>query len=82
MYCLTEAFRSTYLLPEELDRRPTSMGKAIAITEILVINEQNQPCKPAGAPWSDFIHGLLRPAGVDGKGIETPSVQSARNWGR
>jgi acyl-CoA synthetase (AMP-forming)/AMP-acid ligase II len=46
MYGLTEAFRSTYLPPEELDRRPTSMGKAIPDTEILVINEQGKPCKP------------------------------------
>jgi acyl-CoA ligase (AMP-forming) (exosortase A-associated) len=47
MYGLTEAFRSTYLPPEELDRRPTSMGKAIPNTEILVVNEDGQPCKPA-----------------------------------
>ncbi len=46
MYGLTEAFRSTYLPPEELDQRPTSMGKAIPNTEILVVNEQGQPCKP------------------------------------
>ena len=46
MYGLTEAFRSTYLPPEELDRRPTSMGKAIPDTEILVINEEGKPCKP------------------------------------
>ena len=46
MYGLTEAFRSTYLPPDELDRRPTSMGKAIPNTEILVVNEQGQPCKP------------------------------------
>lgn len=46
MYGLTEAFRSTYLPPEELDRRPTSMGKAIPNTEILVINNQGQLCKP------------------------------------
>jgi len=46
MYGLTEAFRSTYLPPEELDRRPTSMGKAIPDTEILVINDQGQLCKP------------------------------------
>lgn len=44
MYGLTEAFRSTYLPPEELDRRPTSIGKAIPNTEILVVNEQGQPC--------------------------------------
>jgi acyl-CoA ligase (AMP-forming) (exosortase A-associated) len=46
MYGLTEAFRSTYLPPEELDRRPTSIGKAIPDTEILVVNEQGQPCRP------------------------------------
>src|SRR5271168_439607 len=46
MYGLTEAFRSTYLPPEELDRRPTSMGKAIPDTEILVINEEGRLCTP------------------------------------
>ena len=46
MYGLTEAFRSTYLPPAELDRRPTSIGKAIPNTEILVINEAGQRCQP------------------------------------
>jgi acyl-CoA ligase (AMP-forming) (exosortase A-associated) len=46
MYGLTEAFRSTYLPPEELDRRPTSMGKAIPDTEIMVLDEQGNRCKP------------------------------------
>jgi acyl-CoA ligase (AMP-forming) (exosortase A-associated) len=46
MYGLTEAFRSTYLPPEELDRRPTSMGRAIPDTEILVINESGGLCPP------------------------------------
>ena len=46
MYGLTEAFRSTYLPPAELDRRPTSMGKAIPNTEILVIDERGGLCQP------------------------------------
>jgi acyl-CoA ligase (AMP-forming) (exosortase A-associated) len=46
MYGLTEAFRSTYLPPEELDQRPTSMGRAIPDTEIVVLNEHGQLCKP------------------------------------
>ena len=46
MYGLTEAFRSTYLPPEELDRRPTSMGKAVPNTEILVVNDQGKLCQP------------------------------------
>lgn len=54
MYGLTEAFRSTYLPPEELDRRPTSMGKAIPNTEILVINDQGQLCGP-GEP-GELVH--------------------------
>jgi len=54
MYGLTEAFRSTYLPPEELDRRPTSIGRAIPNTEILVVNEQGQPCKPGET--GELIH--------------------------
>lgn len=46
MYGLTEAFRSTYLPPDQLDKRPTSIGKAIPDTEILVISEQGKLCKP------------------------------------
>ena len=44
MYGLTEAFRSTYLPPEEIDRRPDSIGKAIPNAEILVLREDGSPC--------------------------------------
>lgn len=46
MYGLTEAFRSTYLPPEEVDRRPDSIGKAIPNAEILVLREDGTPCAP------------------------------------
>lgn len=46
MYGLTEAFRSTYLPPDQVDIRPTSMGKAIPNAEIFVINSNNEECKP------------------------------------
>ena len=46
MYGLTEAFRSTYLPPEEVDRRPDSMGKAIPNAEIMVLREDGSPCAP------------------------------------
>jgi acyl-CoA ligase (AMP-forming) (exosortase A-associated) len=46
MYGLTEAFRSTYLPPAELDRRPDSMGKAIPNAEIMVVREDGSPCAP------------------------------------
>ncbi|GHC68930.1 acyl-CoA ligase (AMP-forming), exosortase A system-associated [Pseudorhodoferax aquiterrae] len=46
MYGLTEAFRSTYLPPHEVDRRPDSIGKAIPNAEILVLREDGTPCAP------------------------------------
>lgn len=44
MYGLTEAFRSTYLPPEDLHLRPNSMGKAIQNAEILVVREDGSEC--------------------------------------
>jgi len=46
MYGLTEAFRSTYLDPAEVDRRPDSIGKAIPNAEILVVRPDGTPCDP------------------------------------
>jgi acyl-CoA ligase (AMP-forming) (exosortase A-associated) len=46
MYGLTEAYRSTYLDPAEVDRRPDSIGKAIPNAEILVVREDGSLCDP------------------------------------
>ena len=46
MYGLTEAFRSTYLPPDQVDRRPDSIGKAIPNAEILVLRDDGSPCSP------------------------------------
>ena len=46
MYGLTEAFRSTYLDPAEVDRRPDSIGKAIPNAEILVVRPDGTRCEP------------------------------------
>jgi len=46
MYGLTEAFRSTFLPPEEVDRRPDSIGRAIPNAEILVLREDGTRCAP------------------------------------
>lgn len=46
MYGLTEAFRSTFLPPSEVDRRPDSIGKAIPNAEILVLREDGSACAP------------------------------------
>lgn len=46
MYGLTEAFRATYLPPEEIDRRHGSIGKAIPDSEVLVLREDGSECAP------------------------------------
>jgi len=46
MYGLTEAFRSTFLDPDEIDRRPDSIGKAIPGVEIFVVDGQGRECGP------------------------------------
>lgn len=46
MYGLSEAFRSTFLPPDEIDVRPGSMGRAIPETELLVLDEQGAACAP------------------------------------
>ncbi len=46
MYGLTEAFRSTTLPPEDLDRRPASIGRAIPNAEIAVVDEAGRPVPP------------------------------------
>ncbi len=54
MYGLTEAFRSTYLPPEQIDQRPDSIGKAIPNAEILVVNGEGALCGP-GEP-GELVH--------------------------
>ena len=44
MYGLTEAFRSTYLAPEQLERRPDSIGQAIPNAEVLVLRSDGSVC--------------------------------------
>ena len=58
MYGLTEAFRSTYLPPTEIKRRPDSIGKAIPNAEILVVREDGSPCAP-GEPGELVHRGAL-----------------------
>lgn len=89
MYGLTEAFRSTYLPPQEIELRPTSMGKAIPNAEILVVRDDGTPCAP-GEPGELVHRGALvslgywndpertavrfRPAPGQPDGIPTPEI--------
>jgi acyl-CoA synthetase (AMP-forming)/AMP-acid ligase II len=46
MYGLTEAFRATYLPPEQADIRPDSIGKAIPNAEVMVLRDDGSECGP------------------------------------
>jgi acyl-CoA synthetase (AMP-forming)/AMP-acid ligase II len=54
MYGLTEAFRSSWLPPDQLAARPTSIGKAIPEVELYVLDEQGRDCAP-GVP-GQLVH--------------------------
>jgi len=47
MYGLTEALRCTFLPPDEVDRRPDSIGRAIPGATVLVLRDDLSPCAPA-----------------------------------
>lgn len=54
MYGLTEAFRSTYLDPAEVRRRPDSIGKAIPNAEIIVARRDGTVC--AAGEEGELVH--------------------------
>ena len=54
MYGLTEAFRSTFLPPEEVDRRPTSIGRAIPECEVFPVTADGRRARP-GEPGT-LVH--------------------------
>ena len=58
MYGLTESFRSTYLPPEEVDRRPDSIGKAIPNAEVLIVRPDGTICD-ANEPGELVHRGAL-----------------------
>ncbi|HEU5270531.1 MAG TPA: AMP-binding protein [Jatrophihabitans sp.] len=75
MYGLTEAFRSTYLDPAELHRRPTSIGRAIPEVEILVLDEQLRQVAPGE-------HGqLVHRGGCISKGYWNAPAETAQRFG-
>ncbi|HPR05902.1 MAG TPA: acyl-CoA ligase (AMP-forming), exosortase A system-associated [Denitromonas sp.] len=89
MYGLTEAFRSTYLPPDEVDRRPDSMGKAIPNAEILVVRADGAVCDPdepgelvhrgvhvSMGYWNDSVRTAERFKPAPGRpgGIPTPEL--------
>jgi acyl-CoA ligase (AMP-forming) (exosortase A-associated) len=74
MYGLTEAFRSTYLPPEEVDRRPDSIGRAIPNAEILVLREDGSECAP------DEPGELVHRGALVGQGYWNDSEKTAERY--
>jgi acyl-CoA synthetase (AMP-forming)/AMP-acid ligase II len=89
MYGLTEAFRSTYLPPEQIDERLGSIGRAIPDTEILVLDDEGRLCPPgvtgelvhrgptvAAGYWADLeaTAKVFRPYGFGPPGAATEYV--------
>ena len=46
MYGLTECKRVTYLSPEEIDRRPESVGKGMPNEEVWIVDDKGSPVGP------------------------------------
>ena len=70
MYGLTEAFRSTFLPPEDIDERPSSIGKAIPNAEVLVLREDGSQCA-VGEPGELVHRGSLVSMGYWGDAQKT-----------
>ncbi|MGK5003812.1 acyl-CoA ligase (AMP-forming), exosortase A system-associated [Janthinobacterium sp. LB2P70] len=70
MYGLTEAFRSTYLAPEQLERRPDSIGQAIPNAEVLVLRPDGSACD-ADEPGELVHRGALVALGYWNDAVRT-----------
>jgi long-chain acyl-CoA synthetase len=66
MYGLTECKRVSYLPPEELDRRPSSVGKAIPNTETYIVDMNDRPITTPWTPGQLVVRGSHVMAGYWG----------------
>lgn len=73
MYGLTECKRVSYLPPEEIDRRPTSVGRGMPNEEVWIVDEQGNPVGP-GVVGQLVVRGSNVMRGYWGKPEETAQV--------
>jgi acyl-CoA synthetase (AMP-forming)/AMP-acid ligase II len=74
MYGLTEAFRSTYLEPEQLQRRAGSIGRAIPDVELLVLDDNGREVGPGER--GELVHR----GGCVAKGYWNAPEETARRF--
>lgn len=70
MYGLTECKRVSYLDPDEIDRRPGSVGKPMPNTEVWLVDEQGREVE-AGSPGELVVRGSNVMQGYWGRPDET-----------
>ncbi|HEX4727849.1 MAG TPA: AMP-binding protein [Jatrophihabitans sp.] len=75
MYGLTEAFRSSYLPPDQLPNRPGSIGRAIPEVELLVLDPDGRPTAP-GEPGE-----LVHRGGCIARGYWNAPAETAKRFG-
>ena len=51
MYGLTEAFRSTFLPPQDVDSKPTAIGMAIPECEVFPVTKDGKRVQSLRDPW-------------------------------
>ena len=73
MYGLTECKRVSYLEPEELERYPNSVGKAIPGTEVFLLDDNLQPVPPH-QPGTLYVRGAHVMQGYWNKPAETQKM--------
>jgi long-chain acyl-CoA synthetase len=79
MYGLTECKRVSYLPPEELARRPTSVGKAIPNTEVYIVDNEGREIKDAEKTGELVVRGSTVMQGYWGLPEETKkAIRSGR----
>ncbi|WP_428026698.1 AMP-binding protein [Arcobacter sp.] len=74
MHGLTEAFRSTYLDPSQINIRPNSIGKAIPDVELYVIDANGNECAPR------VVGELIHRGGYIYKGFWNAPIETAERF--
>lgn len=89
MYGLTEAFRSTFLPPDQLELRPDSIGRAIPNAEVMVLRPDGSICESGEAGelvhrgalvamgyWNDAVRTAerFRPLSARQSGLPVPEL--------
>ncbi len=73
MYGLSECKRVSYLPPEEIDRRPGSVGRGMPNEEVWIVGQDGQPAPP-GTVGELVVRGSNVMRGYWGRPEETSSV--------